>query len=450
MEVIKMRKRLSLLVSVLTLGLLLIACGNMTDKSDTGGDENTLKVSYPSWWEDWFEEIKEDFEDKNDGVTVELIPLYDDPTTKQDMMMQSAETAPDVAIEDTYVINSDVNAGYLSSMQEMVDNWDDWDNIEETVKEGVTSEDGEVYGVPFSTDVQGLWYNRKLFKEANLSEDFSPNNWDEVLDAARSIKENTSDVIPLFIYSTKSNEEATSMRTFQVLYSGTDSNLYDLDEGKWVIDDNALVDTFSFIETVYKEDLGPSLSFVSNSQIGTILAEETMRKDEVAMVIDGNWVAGNWRSGEEEYDNAMDIWSFIPFPTQDGQDPKFTSMSGGWAFSIPEHAHNKELAEKFIQMAVDEEHQLAYVLRTGDMTVRTDVAESDEYLDQPISNYEEANEILEYTNFRPTVDDYPTVSTMIQEVVEGVASGDYTPEEAAAAYEKGLIDIVGEENTMKK
>lgn len=449
-----MRKKFTTLVSFLVISMLLVACGssNNADDGDANGNSDVLKIAYPSWWEDWFKEAKEDFEKQNEGIEVELIPLYDDTTTKQDMMMQSAETAPDVAVEDTYILNSDVNAGYLSSMQEMVDNWEDWDNIEDTVKEGVTTEDGEIYGVPFSTDVQGLWYNRELFKEADLPEDFQPKSWEDVLDAARKLKDSNENIIPLFIYSTKSNEEATSMRTFQMLYSGTGSELYDLEEEKWVVDEKALTDTFDFIYTVYQEDLGPSLSFVSDSQVDTLLAEETMRNNDVAMVMDGNWVAGNWRSGdtEEAYDNAMDIWGFIPFPTQTGQDPGYTSMSGGWAFSIPEKAQNKELAEEFIKMAVDQEHQLNYVLQTGDMTVRSDVAESEDYLNQPISNYEEANEILEYTNFRPTVDDYPTISTHIQEVVEGIASGNYNPEKAVQEYEEGLVRIVREENVMKR
>lgn len=100
-------------------------------------------------------------------------------------------------------------------------------------------------------------------------------------------------------------------------------------------------------------------------------------------------------------------------------------------------------------MAVDQEHQLDYVLQTGDMTVRSDVAESENYLNQEVSNYEEADEILEYTNFRPTADAYATISTHIQEVVENVASGSYTPEEAAQQYEEGLIRIVGEDNIIK-
>lgn len=422
------------------------------DTAETGGSSEALEIAYPSWWEDWFVDLKKDFEAANKGVNVVLIPLYDDPTTKQAMMMQSADTAPDVAVEDTYILNSDVNAGYLDSLQKMVDTWDDWQNFEETVKQGGMAENGEIYGIPFSTDVQGLWYNREIFKNAGLPEDFQPTSWADILKAAQTIKEKQKDVIPLFVYSTKATGEATSMRTFQVLYNGTGSELYDQDEGKWVADEKALIDTFGFIDAVYKEKLGPSLSMASNSQIGTLLAEETMPTNGVAMVMDGNWVAGTWRRGDtaEPYENAMDVWGFIPFPTQKGDAPKYTSMSGGWAFSIPANAQNKDLAEAFIKMAVDKEHQSDYVFQTGDMTVRTDVAEDEEYLNQPISNYEEANEILEYTHFRPTVDDYPTVSTHIQEVVEGVASGNYSPEEAAKQYIEGLTRIVGQENIIQR
>lgn len=454
-----MKKKYSIL-GLLSLILLLVACGNGgTNEGETGsGTEgngeasNVLQVSYPSWWEDWFVSLKEDFEAQNEGVTVELTPLFDDTTTKQAMMMQSAETAPDVAVEDTFVLNSDVNAGYLESMQEMVDNWDEWDQFEETVKQGVTAEDGEIYGVPFSTDIQGLWYNREVFAEAGLDEEFNPQTWDEVLEAARTIKDSGQEAIPLFIYSTKATGEATSMRTFQVLYSGTGSELYDVDESKWIVDEQALIDTFGFIQTVFEEDLGPSLSLASNSQVGPMLAESMMPNNEVAMVMDGNWVPGTWRRGETEepYDNAMEVWGFIPFPTQNGEDPGYTSMSGGWAFSIPANASNKDLAEEFIKMAVDQEHQLDYVLQTGDMTVRSDVAESEDYLNQEISNYEEASEILEYTHFRPTADDYATISTHIQEVVEGVASGTFTPEEAAQQYQEGLVRIVGEDNVITR
>ncbi|MEI2401041.1 ABC transporter substrate-binding protein, partial [Paenibacillus phytohabitans] len=85
-----------------------------------------------------------------------------------------------------------------------------------------------------------------------------------------------------------------------------------------------------------------------------------------------------------------------------------------------------------------------------DMTVRTDVAEKDEYLNQPLSNYREAGEILTYTHFRPAIDEYPAISTHIQEVVESVATGAISPEQAVKNYETGLKRIVGEESIVNK
>lgn len=455
-----MLKRVLFTLFTLTLTLGLIGCGNASEEPESteqnqdqgAGEEKTLKVAYPTWWENWFFDLKDDFEEQHD-VTVELIALHDDVTTKQAMMMQSEETSPDVAVEDTYIINSDVNAGYLSPIDDYVQEWEDWDQIVETTKQGVTAVDGKVYGVPFSTDVQGLWYNKNLFEEAGLPVPFEPESWEDLLQAAEALKGigEGDDFIPFFIYATKATGEATSMRTFQVLYSGTGSTLFDFDEEKWVFDPEALQDTFEFINTVYENDLGPSLSVASNSQVSNMLAEDLMMNDKIGMVIDGNWVAASWREGRATpWPEALDTWGFAKIPTQHGQDPTYTSMSGGWALSIPDKAQEKDLAWEFIKMAVDAEHQLDYVIQTGDMTVRSDIAEMDEYLDQPVSNYREAAEILEYTNFRPAVDEYPTVSTFIQEVVESVASGQVTPEQAVEDYKNGLIRLVEEDNIVEK
>lgn len=449
-----MLKKIMVAGMALTLSIGLAGCGDDSgDENASSSDKEVLKVSYPSWWENWFKELEGNFEEANEGVDVELIPLHDDTTTKQAMMMKSEETSPDVAVEDTFILNSDVNAGYLQPIDDVVNEWDGWDKIEETTKQGVTAvSDGKVYGVPFSTDVQGLWYNKELFADAGLSVPFDPKSWDDILNAAETIKGSAAeDVIPLFTYVTKSTGEATSMRTFQLLYSGTESSLYDYDENKWVVDEKALEDTFGFINTVFENDLGPSMSVASNSQVATLLAEDFMMNNKVAMVMDGNWVAASWREGRATpWPEALDTWGFIPFPTQNGQEPGHTSMSGGWALAIPAKAQNEDLAAEFIKMAVNEENQFSYVKQTGDMTVRTDVAENEEYLNQPVSNYREAGEILEFTNFRPAVDDYPAVSTHIQEVVESVASGSLSPEEAIENFENGLKRIVGEENVMNK
>ena len=63
------------------------------------------------------------------------------------------------------------------------------------------------------------------------------------------------------------------------------------------------------------------------------------------------------------------------------------------------------------------------------------------------------NEMTEYmanSYVRPKSEDYAMVTTQIQQLVEQVATGTLTPEQAADEYATRVINIVGEENTVSK
>jgi multiple sugar transport system substrate-binding protein len=64
--------------------------------------------------------VKAEFEKANPGVTLDLQPITaseNDYYTKLQLQLQmrSANTSPDVVYEDTFLINSDIEAGYLRS-----------------------------------------------------------------------------------------------------------------------------------------------------------------------------------------------------------------------------------------------------------------------------------------------------------------------------------------------
>jgi multiple sugar transport system substrate-binding protein len=62
--------------------------------------------------------VKAEFEKANPGVTLDLQPITaseNDYYTKLQLQMRSANTSPDVVYEDTFLINSDIEAGYLRS-----------------------------------------------------------------------------------------------------------------------------------------------------------------------------------------------------------------------------------------------------------------------------------------------------------------------------------------------
>ncbi|WP_277678064.1 extracellular solute-binding protein [Gracilibacillus dipsosauri] len=459
---------------VLLAGLLILlilftaACSN--SDSDTGSTDkendpkkaknNELTITFRSggstnqglinWLNDM---VIPKFNEENPEVNVQLSPLEvseGDYFAKVALLLQSEDTAPDIVTEDTFMVNSDASAGYLEALDDRIESWDGWDKVTDTVKKGVIAEDGNIYGVPYNTDTRGLWYNKELLADAGVSVPWEPKNWDDIINAAKAVKETFGDdVVPMWMNSGKATGEATSMQTFEMLLYGTDDPLYDYEEEKWIVKSDGLVDAFKFIDTIYEEGLGPNLSQVLNGQGSSIAYQQLMPEGKLAIGLDGMWQTGNWHeNGSAPWPEFEDKLGFAAMPTQDGNDPGTTSMSGGWALSIPAKSDNKDLAWEFIKMASTPEMNLELQLNDRNISPYKEVAENPKYQELPF--FEEATSFLENTNFRPAVDKYPNVSTVIQSLVEQVVTDAISPEEAAEQYKIQVTEIVGADKIMEK
>ncbi|WP_235162477.1 ABC transporter substrate-binding protein [Sediminibacillus terrae] len=441
--------------------LMAAACSDgSASETDGGSADKEISITYRSGGgtnkglTDWLnQEVIPQFEEEHPDVNVKLAPLEvneGDYFAKVSLLLQSENTAPDIVTEDTFMVNSDASAGYLEPLDERIEGWDEWDSITENVKNGVIAQDGKVYGVPYNTDSRGLWYNKELLKEAGVEVPWEPKTWDDILAAATAVKENLADdVVPLWMNSGKATGEATSMQTFQMLLYGTDDPLYDSESQKWIVESDGLLDSFKFIDTVYEQGLGPELSQVLNGQGGTVAYQQLMPQGKLAIGLDGIWQTGNWHEdGAAPWPEAFDTLGFAAMPTQNGEAPGTTSMSGGWALSIPAKSDSKDLAWEFIKLASTKENNLKLQLKDGNLTPREDVAQEPEYLEMEM--FEEASSFLENTHFRPAVDKYPNVSTVIQTLVENVVSDKITPEEAAEQYKQEVTEIVGEDLVTTK
>ncbi|MBU5423865.1 extracellular solute-binding protein [Cellulomonas hominis] len=433
--------------------LALAACSN--GGGGGGGDDTTLTVAYQKTaqfvqLDDLLQKAKSEYEAANEGMSVDLVAIeaeQDQYFTKLALMNGSADTAPDVIYEDTFQIRSDAAAGYLLPIDEYVEAWEDWDQFPENARQAGLGDDGSVYGVSMGTDTRGLYYNKDLFAQAGLPTDWQPETWDDVLTAARTIKEKVPDVTPINVYAGKAAGEATTMQGFEMLLYGTDDQLYDADSQKWITGSQGFVDSLGFLETIYSEGLAPSLDVALDASVGARVATELLPQGELAIALDGSWLPGGWISGDNAWPEWEQTLGMAAMPTQDGQEPGFTSMSGGWTLAVGAHAGDPQAAFDFIATALNRENSLKYDTENSQIAVRTDVAEDPEYLGYNPS-FEFFSSLVEYTHFRPATPDYSQISSNIQVAAESVATGQATPEEAAALYDEGLVSIVGDDATQ--
>ncbi|MFD5632384.1 MULTISPECIES: extracellular solute-binding protein [unclassified Streptomyces] len=435
-----------LLVTLLT-ATTLTACG-----SGSGSDPDTVKVSFKQSTDNsvkvmdtYLADMKKQFEKANPGKKVELVPIKAPDSeyyTKLQQMLRSPKTAPDLVYEDTFLINSDITSGYLKPLDEYLAKWADWDRFIDTAKSAAKAQDGKTYGVPDGTDTRGLWFDKGIFKKAGLPEDWQPKTWDEVLDAARAIKEKVPGVTPLNIYTGKPAGEAATMQGFEMLLYGTGDGssdpLYDTASKKWIAGSQAFKDSLGFVETVFKEKLGPEVSDALDPNIATTVRGELLPEGKLGINLDGSWLPQDWLEGAG---HAWPEWSrklgLAYMPTQNGQAPGKVSMSGGWTWAVPAKASNPDLAFKFIEtMQTKANAQKWYIANSG-IAVREDVASDPAYVEaQPGIKF--FTDLVASTHYRPAYPAYPKVSTAIQEAMEGVTTGDSSVDKAASGYDEEL------------
>ena len=414
----------------------------VTFRDDGQGENSTL-------WK-WLQSAYNSFE-KKDSFELNIAPITaceGDYFSKIALMLQSEKTAPNLVAEDTFQLTTDVEAGYLTALDDYLIDYAAWNDgsYYESLKEGVTGNDNKVYGVPYNTDTRGLWYNKELFKKAGLPEEWRPKNWNDILTACKIIKEEIPDVIPFWCNSGVATGEATSMQTYEMLLYGTGEGLLDESTGKWIISSQGIIETLNFLDNIYRNDYGPPLSKVLNGQASNISAREYLPQGKLAISLDGSWITGNYlKTGASPWPEYSKVLGFAPMPTRNGEGSGITTMAGGWAWSIPSKSENKDLTMEFIKHLMEPAVYEEAIVALGSIGTRADMVANQKYAAMPF--IQTATEYLKVASFRPKDSKYAAVSAHIQTMVESVVSGT-NPVDAMATYGVDVARTVGEDNVI--
>jgi multiple sugar transport system substrate-binding protein len=449
--------RLRLLAAATVAGALALtsaACG-----SGSGSDSNTVKVAYQRStnsgsrvMDNYLAGVKKQFEKANPGKKIQLIPIQateNDYYTKLDLMMRSPRTAPDVVYEDTFLINSDIKSGYLRPIDSYLKNWSDWSQYYDTAKKAASASDGKTYGVPDGTDTRGIWYNKNVFAKAGLPADWQPKSWDDLLAAARAIKEKVPSVTPMYLDTGKANGEATSMQGFEMLLYGTNDQLYNAQEKKWVVGSQGFKDSLKFTNTVFGGGLSLKPSAAIDPNVGTNIYTQLFPTDKIGFVIDGSWNSSNWiSSGPKPWPAWSKTMGWTAMPTETGQAPGKVSLSGGWTWALTSKGKNPDLSFKFIQTLQNKANATKYAIVGQQVAVRKDVAADPSYSNAtPSTKF--FTDLVQYTYYRPALPVYPKISTAIQDAMETVttSSSASSVDQAQKTYDQAVKDAVGSDTT---
>lgn len=424
----------------------------MTGCSASSESKDSITVAYERQpnnnvrvMDDYLAVVKRKFEKANPGKHIKLVPITaaeNDYYTKIEQMMRSPRTAPDLVYEDTFLINSDIKAGYLRPIDDYLAGWPSWSQFLPTAKAAARGQDGRTYGVPDGTDTRALWFNKDIFRKAGLPTDWKPRTWNDILSAARTIKARVPGVTPLNVYTGKAPGEYSVMQGFEMLaYGAAHDPLYDPATKKWVEDSKGFTDALDFVRSVYAQKLGPNISDALDPNVPTVVSTEWIPSGKLAIDLDGTWLGNSWiKTAVKPWPRWTSVMGTAAMPTENGQAPGSVSLSGGWTWSIPAKAQHPALAWDFVKSLQSEPEATDYDVRSANIAVREDVAADPAYLgSMPGVSFNTG--LVKYTHYRPTLPVYPQVSTAIGAAMEAVSTGQSTTAAAERAYDQQLKSI---------
>lgn len=451
--------------------LTLAACSADTDPSaDEGGGsaqgdpaELTLVTNAISggknaaeadWIQDWvipeFEAAKAA---EGEDVTVVFEPQGvddEDYKTKIALDLQSGGGADIIGMDGIWV-GEFAEAGYIAPLDETggsaVAEWEGWEQIPEAVQGALAFED-QRYGVPQGADGRVLYYNKELFAQAGLPEDWQPESWEDILEAGRALQQ-IEGVIPIQLNAGTAMGEATTMQGILPMLVGTGTEVYE--DGQWLGGTEELGEVLELYRTIYVEE-GLGDPILQQEASGRDTSFALFAAGEIGILLEGDYF---WRSvvnpeegvGTAPMENRDEVVGYTRIPAMEpgtgveGQD--FVSMSGGTGRVLNPSSENPELAWELMAFMNSAEAFESRVAGTVSITPRDDVNKSVLAGDEMLTYVSE--EVLPLSAYRPGLAAYPQVSLALQEASAAVVSG--TPvEEALATYSETVAGIVGEEN----
>jgi multiple sugar transport system substrate-binding protein len=438
---------------------MLQACGGTSTSSSSGNGPVTITVAYQQFGPppypdgDWLAKVKQQVEAANPNIKLKLEPIVADEGsyyTKIDLMLRSPSTAPDIVREDSFLVGSDVTAGYLAPLDNYLASWPEYKDQWFPSMQQITTFNGHNYGIMNGTDVRLVWYNKDIFQKAGLPTNWQPNNWADILSAARTIKAKVPGVIPMNLYSGIPMDEASSMQGFEMLLYGTKDPLYNYDTKKWVASSKGFQDALDFVKQVYNpsELLGPTNDIALSTQAGNTVPQQLLPQGKLAIDIDGSWLPHNWIPGGAtpwpQWPNTMGT---AKMPTQFGQDPKYVTLSGGWAYSISAQSTHKDQAFQVLKVANSKDLLASYDVEVGNITPRKDVVDVTAYHNQIDNDF--FTGLVAFTQFRPGFPAYPKISVQIDSAMQHVMSGQSSAD-AMSAYAQAVTGIAGADNIEKR
>ncbi|MGW8985560.1 extracellular solute-binding protein [Streptomyces parvus] len=410
-----MRRGITATALVAALALAATACGS---DDESGGSKSSGELSGTvTWWDTSsvgsedkvFKKLAEGFEKKHPKVDVKYVNVpFGEAQNKFKNAAQAGDGAPDVIRSEVAWTPDFANLGYLAPL----DGTAALKNQDDFLKQAVASTkyDDKTFAVPQVIDSMGVFYNKKMFKEAGVE---APANLDDLKTVAKKIKDKTGKT-GLYL-------RGDDPYYFLSFLYGEGGDMVDAGSKSVTIDKPEGVKAFKAVKALV--DDGTAKTDASDGWENMMQA---FKNGDVAMMINGPWAVADTLTGSEFTDK--DNLGVAPVPAGSAAQG---APQGGHNLAVYAGSKNLEASYAFVEYMTSVDSQATAAGELNLLPTRTSAYAKKEAVDSEIVGF--FKPVVETAVERPWIPEGGSLFEPLRIEYTKVLTGQTTPEKAAKA-----------------
>ncbi|MFJ3936044.1 extracellular solute-binding protein [Streptomyces parvus] len=409
-----MRRGITATALVAALALAATACGS---DDETGSKSSGELSGTVTWWDTSsvgsedkvFKKLAEGFEKKHPKVDVKYVNVpFGEAQNKFKNAAQAGDGAPDVIRSEVAWTPDFANLGYLAPL----DGTAALKNQDDFLKQAVASTEYEdkTYAVPQVIDSMGVFYNKKMFKEAGVE---APADLDDLKAVAKKIKDKTGKT-GLYL-------RGDDPYYFLSFLYGEGGDMVDAGSKSVTIDKPEGVKAFKAVKELV--DDGTAKTDASDGWENMMQA---FKNGDVAMMINGPWAVADTLTGSEFTDK--DNLGVAPVPAGSAAQG---APQGGHNLAVYAGSKNLEASYAFVEYMTSVDSQATAAGELNLLPTRTSAYAKKEAVDSEIVGF--FKPVVETAVERPWIPEGGSLFEPLRVEYTKVLTGQTTPEKAAKA-----------------
>ncbi|NED15227.1 extracellular solute-binding protein [Streptomyces sp. SID9124] len=408
-----MRRGITATALVAALALAATACGS-DDKSDSTSKSSGELSGTVTWWDTStagsedkvFKKIAEGFEKLHPKVDVKYVNVpFGDAQNKFKNAAQAGSGAPDVIRSEVAWTPEFADLGYLAPL----DGTPALQKQDDFLKQAAASTeyDGKTYAVPQVIDSMGIFYNKKIFKEAGVE---VPTTIDELKTVSKNIKSKTG--------KTGFYLRGDDAYWFLSFLYGEGGDMVSAPDKTVTIDNAAGVKAMKVVK-----DLVDSGAAKTDATDGWDNMQASFKNGDVAMMINGPWAVADTYTGKEFKDKANLGVAPVPAGSVAQGAPQ-----GGHNLAVYAGSKNLDASYAFVDYMTSADTQAQVTKELNLLPTRTSAYAKEDVVNNEIVGF--FKPVVESAVERPWIPETGSLFAPLVTEYTKVLTGQTTPEKA--------------------